>query len=158
MFGASANFFWDNTNGRLVINAADNSMTGLDLHGVFQQYADATTNYKIIERNNGWFGFLGNSNGYFLNFDTANERVAVGESDTPPLSLFQVDGNQVIGNGYIGVAAPTNGLLVQGNVGIGTAAPSSKFMVSVNDSATSLGANNIQTGLYLNNIDLTNNN
>lgn len=109
----------------------------LDLRGLFQQRIDGSTYWKAEQRDLGYIGFLGNGADYFLNFDTANRRVAVGSCNTQPASKFAVDGNQTIGAGYLGVAAPANGLIVQGNVGIGTTAPQRPLDISV--SGTSYG-------------------
>ena len=64
-------------------------------------------------------------------FDTAgSERMRitnsgnVGIGTTTPASKLSVSGGASIGANY-GVAAPTNGLIVEGNVGIGTATPGS---------------------------------
>jgi hypothetical protein len=45
--------------------------------------------------------------------------VGVGTAATG--SLFNVNGGVSIGSGYVSLAAPTNGTIIQGNVGIGTA-------------------------------------
>ncbi len=50
--------------------------------------------------------------------DFANTRFGVGTAS--PLSTLVSSGNASVGAGYAGVAAPSNGLLVQGQVGIGT--------------------------------------
>jgi hypothetical protein len=51
-----------------------------------------------------------------------------------PLSKLGVDGNASIGSGFVGRAAPADGLIVEGTVGIGESIPLSKFGVSGNAS------------------------
>ncbi|SHM65366.1 hypothetical protein [Chryseobacterium polytrichastri] len=47
-----------------------------------------------------------------------------------PVSNLAVNGNAAIGNGYIGIAAPTNGAIVQGNLGVGNNAPTNALHVT----------------------------
>lgn len=46
-----------------------------------------------------------------------------------PVSNLSVNGNASIGGGYIAIAAPANGAIIQGNVGIGTSAPQTQLHV-----------------------------
>jgi hypothetical protein len=59
----------------------------------------------------------------------------VGIGTTTPGSLFSVGGAASIGTDY-GVAAPTNGLIVEGNLGIGTTSPATTLSVSGNTYTT----------------------
>ncbi|PIZ63989.1 hypothetical protein COY16_00515, partial [Candidatus Roizmanbacteria bacterium CG_4_10_14_0_2_um_filter_39_13] len=79
-----------------------------------------------------------------ITWDTAAIRIKVGNAlrarfdassttlgvDSIGASKLNVSGNVAIGSGYVGTAAPTNGLLVEGNVGIGTTAPGYKLDVN----------------------------
>ncbi|WP_415326252.1 hypothetical protein [Chryseobacterium sp. MMS23-Vi53] len=59
--------------------------------------------------------------GYFaiLNAQTGNVDI-----NTPtPTNTLTVNGNQSIGSGYTGIAAPTNGAIIQGSTAIGTSTP-----------------------------------
>lgn len=59
--------------------------------------------------------------GYFaiLNAQTGN----VGINTPTPTNTLTVNGNQSIGSGYTGIAAPTNGMIIQGRTAIGTSTP-----------------------------------
>ncbi|GAA4152977.1 hypothetical protein GCM10022217_08220 [Chryseobacterium ginsenosidimutans] len=59
--------------------------------------------------------------GYFaiLNAQTGN----VGINTPTPTNTLTVNGNQSIGSGYTGIAAPTNGAIIQGSTAIGTSTP-----------------------------------
>ncbi|MFA5877415.1 MAG: immunoglobulin-like domain-containing protein [Candidatus Paceibacterota bacterium] len=123
------------------------------VQGAIEQWIDSTTNWRTAQRNTGIIGFLGNRSDYFLNFDTANQKVSVG-SDADFGSKFNVSGNVTIGATYDATAAPANGLLVEGTVGIGTVSPYSKLSVSGGDvgvysvGATSAGSP-VGASLYL---------
>jgi hypothetical protein len=56
--------------------------------------------------------------GYFaiLSAQTGN----VGINTPTPTNTLTVNGNQSIGTGYTGIAAPTNGAIIEGSTGIGT--------------------------------------
>jgi len=49
---------------------------------------------------------------------------------TEGANTVDVVGNAAIGGGYFGIAAPSNGLIVQGDVGIGNSAPQAELDVS----------------------------
>ncbi len=53
----------------------------------------------------------------------------VGIGTSSPASTFAVNGNASIGAGYVGTAAPTNGLIVQGNLGIADSNPVSALSI-----------------------------
>ncbi|MCW3110035.1 MAG: hypothetical protein JWQ09_4541 [Segetibacter sp.] len=79
-----------------------------------------------------------------LGIGTSTSNVAVGfeysgaTGTTLPASRLSVNGNVAVGNGYIGNAGPSNGLIVQGNVGIGTTTPGSKLHVKNNPGTNGL--------------------
>lgn len=98
-------------------------------NGSINRYLSSTLNWQEVGRSTSYIGFLGNANDYFLNYDTSNERVCIGSCNTQPSSKLASDGNMTIGTGYLGTAAPTNGLLVQGKLGIGTSTPYSALSV-----------------------------
>lgn len=62
-------------------------------------------------------------------FQFSAEAQNVGIGTPSPLSRLSIDGNSTIGSNYIGVTAPSNGLLIEGKLGIGTTTPTSKLQV-----------------------------
>ena len=73
-------------------------------------------------------------------------RVGIGASS--PLSKLAVGGGVSIGSGYAGLAAPTNGLIVEGNLGIGVPSPTNKLEVA--NSSLKIGSGSPFTGIFLN--------
>jgi fibronectin-binding autotransporter adhesin len=69
--------------------------------------------------------------------------VSVGTAATG--SLFNVNGGVSIGSGYVSLAAPTNGAIIQGNVGIGTSTAGATLTVNGTE-ALQFGANFSSTG------------
>jgi len=53
----------------------------------------------------------------------------VGIGTTTPASRLSVHGNLSVGNSYTGIAAPTDGAIIEGNTGIGTSAPAHRLHV-----------------------------
>ena len=72
----------------------------------------------------------------------------LGISTTIASSKLTVNGNASIGVAYTGVAAPTNGLIVQGNVGIGTTTPSNALNVVGNNTGAVVEIFNINSSGY----------
>lgn len=54
--------------------------------------------------------------------------VSIG-STTSPGSILDIGANLSVGSSYVGIAAPTNGAIIQGNTGIGTSSVATKFHV-----------------------------
>lgn len=71
----------------------------------------------------------------------------VGVGTAAPLSKATIVGNGSIGAGYVGVAAPANGLIVEGRMGIGTSAPSGTAVLHV-DLGASTADGVLVTGTY----------
>jgi hypothetical protein len=69
--------------------------------------------------------------------------VSVGTAATG--SLFNVNGGVSIGSGYVSLAAPTNGAIIQGNVGVGTSTAGATLTVNGTE-ALQFGANFSSTG------------
>ncbi len=69
----------------------------------------------------------------------------IGIGTTTPFSKLAVSGGLSIGADY-GVAAPTNGLLVEGNVGIGTTNPTTALAIAGTASTTNLIISGITNG------------
>jgi hypothetical protein len=96
---------------------------------------DGTNNRRAGLFVNDTDGTIGIGMGYssgapaFVIMNDANEQFRitsagnVGIGTTTAASRLTVSANASVGVGYIGTAAPTNGLIVQGNVGIGTTSP-----------------------------------
>lgn len=154
--GGSSLFVWDNANGRLgvgtttpsarlsvkgpdtttgrafvISDSSNNERFAVQDSGLVTRTIDASTFWKEVQRNTSYVGFLGNGSDYFLSYDTANERVAIGNSGSAG-STLSVSNNAGIGAAYALLAAPSNGLIVQGNTGIGTSTPSMNFSVQGN--------------------------
>ncbi len=53
----------------------------------------------------------------------------VGVGIATPVSKLSVNGNFSVGSGYVGTAAPTDGVIIEGNTGIGTATPAHRLHV-----------------------------
>jgi len=53
----------------------------------------------------------------------------VGIGTAAPASRLSVSGNLSIGSGYVGIAAPADGAIIEGNTGIGTSAPAHRLHV-----------------------------
>ena len=54
----------------------------------------------------------------------------VGIGTAAPASRLSVSGNLSIGSGYVGIAAPADGAIIEGNTGIGTSAPAHRLHVN----------------------------
>ncbi|WP_131726210.1 hypothetical protein [Chryseobacterium sp. Leaf405] len=74
--------------------------------------------------------------GYFaiLNAQTGN----VGINTQTPTNTLTVNGNQSIGAGYTGIAAPTNGMIIQGRTAIGTSTPFFGSLLELNSTGKGL--------------------
>ncbi|PIR50571.1 hypothetical protein COU78_05785, partial [Candidatus Peregrinibacteria bacterium CG10_big_fil_rev_8_21_14_0_10_49_24] len=131
--GSAPLFFTDITTGRVGIGTTSPGqkleVNGMVKAGNFQTYIDANTYFHYTQRDTGKIGVLGNGATYFINYDTVNSKVLVGDGAALFGSKFGVAGNVSIGANYSDDAAPTNGLIVEGNVGIGTTSPSEKLEV-----------------------------
>ncbi len=79
---------------------------------------------------NGDLNYAYASNGStFSNLFTVKGAGNIGIGTSTPASKLSILGNTSIGATYSGIAAPSNGLIVEGNVGIGTNAPTTPFQV-----------------------------
>lgn len=74
--------------------------------------------------------------GYFaiLSSQTGN----VGINTPAPANTLTVNGNQSVGAGYTGIAAPTNGMIIQGRSAIGTSAPFFGSLLELNSTGKGL--------------------
>ena len=89
-------------------------------------HLNRTRDWQLASRNDGAFGLYdATAADYRLFVDTSGN---VGIGTTAPGSRLSVSGGTSIGANY-GVAAPTNGLIVEGNVCIGTSTPGVKLVV-----------------------------
>ncbi len=80
---------------------------------------------RIVLLNGGSQKISFTSNGSsFINPNSGG--LSIGNSNTPG-SKLDVSGNLTVGSTFAGVAAPTNGAIIEGNVGIGTTAPTAKL-------------------------------
>ena len=114
------------TSGRAfaIANGSNAERLLLQDNGNLTRTLSSTLHWQEIGRNTSYLGYLGNGTDYFMNVDTANQRVTIGPGSVAlPASRFAVDGNATIGNGYVGTAAPANGLIVQGTTGVATSTP-----------------------------------
>ncbi|MCS7094089.1 MAG: hypothetical protein RMJ18_02820, partial [Candidatus Aenigmarchaeota archaeon] len=80
------------------------------------------------------------SNILFVNASSGN----VGIGTSSPASRLSVSGGVSVGSGYVGVIAPTDGMIIQGNVGIGTTSPAYRLDVVGDINATGIIYGNIQ--------------
>jgi hypothetical protein len=72
-----------------------------------------------------------------------SNKVTISYNGTNPVNNLEVVGNASIGSGYNGIAAPTNGMIVQGNVGIGTSTPAVGIKLEVIGSTRLAGDLNV---------------
>ncbi len=156
--GASSNFYWDNTNGRVGIGTTSpgaplevytSTKSGLEV--ITSNSGASNPALQIVDTNlspnltgvftsNAPSGFgqllVGTYSNYPLALETNNtERMRidtsgnVGIGTTSPKSKLDVYGGVSLG-AYGGTnAAPSNGLIVSGNVGIGTTSPAATLNV-----------------------------
>ncbi len=109
----SIQFGWGNQNDNQVmglIGAVQTSLTGNGLSDLVFATKNGTGDADITER----MRILANGN--------------VGIGTTTPGSKLSVSGGVSVGQNY-GVAAPSNGMIIEGNVGIGTTNPNSALQV-----------------------------
>ena len=128
-------FYWDNAAKRLGVGT--NSPAGVLSVTATSSATDAI---RVIAQQDGYWldGYVGSTqyfglrqrSGYIemqsfastpLALNPQGNNVSVGVSTGS--SKLTISGNTSIGSGYTGVAAPTNGLIVEGKVGIGTSSP-----------------------------------
>lgn len=148
-----------NSNGRLTMQATGTSASGYTVPGNAALIIDAGTGTNQVlslvgggdlgiswaNTNGAYDGIINyNASSRYMNFNTAaTERIRitstglVGIGTTSPASKLGISGNLTLGTGYVGTAAPTNGLIVQGSVGIGTTAPNASAILDVQ--STTLG-------------------
>jgi hypothetical protein len=121
--------------------------------GFYLENADAAAGSKLLKIN-----YTSNGVESILNFQNVTDDASATGAQTltltrsgrlgilniNPVNNLSVNGNTSIGNGYIGIAAPTNGAIIQGDVGIGTSTLFSAF----NSSRLSVGTTT-GTGIHV---------
>jgi hypothetical protein len=159
VLGASSNFVWDNTNGRVGIGTTGPGAL-LHLWGTgapqMQISYDAThvTNIRTTSAGDldlspssgvAYIGPYSTATGLYVAGSGSSATVGIGTNSLSTNNLG-VYGSAAIGAGYVTTAAPTNGAIIQGNVGIGTTNPQAPLHVATSAAASAAGEEVLRLG------------
>jgi hypothetical protein len=131
------------TNGTISIGTFQSSFPGIAInntdlgssYGSFMRWQKNGANqwgYGMDYLGNGgqnfWlYNYINSKVGFYL--EPTNAYMTVGAASAASSNLA-ISGNMSVGQGYVGTAASSNGLIVEGNVGIGTTNPLSKLAIN----------------------------
>ena len=100
-----------------------------------QDTAGAGSTWGVQVSAGGWY--FQRSAPLFAYFMTVNASMQVGLGGTAAqASTLGVAGNFSLGQNYVAIAAPANGMIVEGNFGLGTSAPTNVFSLGGNTART----------------------